>query len=371
MKARLRNEKGVALAVAVFALVVIGGLVGGAFFVGMQEQKVGFNTVKHQQAFSAAQEGAQLQVANWGPGAHSQLSVGDSVAFNGTLSGGAGWYRGTVMRLNDLLYLVRTEGFSPDSVSRHHTGLMVRVRPLEIEIDAALQTQGKLKIGGSAYINGNDVPPSGWSCDPSEPAKPGISIPDADDITTSGCGGLSCVDGDPKIQEDPTINDSTMTTFGDYEFDELATMANKLIYGGNRKIQPSLIGSSCDTSDPNNWGDPENPSAPCANYFPIIYSNGDLTVNGVQGQGVLLVNGNLSVQGNFRFYGPVVVRGTLKTTGTGGHFNGGVIAANVDLEQNTVLGNAVVNYSSCAVAKALINTAPGFLMSERSWINLY
>lgn len=367
----VRNEKGVALAVAVFALVVIGGLVGGSFFLGTQEQRVGFNTLKHQQAFTAAQEGAQLQVANWGPGAHSRLAIGDSVAFNGTLSDGAGWYRGTVMRLNDMSYLVRSEGFSADSGSRHHTGLLVRVRPLEIQIDAALQTQGKLKIGGSAYISGSDAPPSGWSCDATEPAKPGISIPDEDDISTVGCGGYSCIHGDPKIEEDPTINDSSMTTFGDYVFDDLADKANKFIYGGNRKIQPSLVGGACDTSDPNNWGDPENPSAPCANYFPIIFSRGHLTVNGVQGQGVLLVDGDLSVQGNFRFYGPVVVKGTLKTEGTGGHFNGGVIAANVDLEQNTVLGNAVVNYSSCAVAKALINTAPGFLMGERSWINLY
>jgi Tfp pilus assembly protein PilX len=97
----VHNERGVALAVAVFALVVIGGLVGGAFFLGMQEQRVGWNTLKHQQAFSAAQEGAQLEVANWNTGTYNGLTVGDSAAFAGMLSNNAGWYRGSVMRLND------------------------------------------------------------------------------------------------------------------------------------------------------------------------------------------------------------------------------------------------------------------------------
>jgi len=86
---------------------------------------------------------------------------------------------------------------------------------------------------------------------------------------------------------------------------------------------------------------------------------------------VLIVNGDLSVQGGFEFFGPVLVKGSLKTTGTGGHFNGGVIAANVDLEQNTVLGNAVVNYSSCALIRVLTATANGSVLRERSWVNLY
>jgi hypothetical protein len=83
------------------------------------------------------------------------------------------------------------------------------------------------------------------------------------------------------------------------------------------------------------------------------------------------VNGDLNVSGGFRFFGPVIVRGNLKTTGTGGHFNGGVMAANVDLEQNTVLGNAVVRFSSCAVVKALSGSSPPMVARERSWVDLY
>jgi hypothetical protein len=356
---------------AIFALVVIGVLVGASFFIGRQEQAVGRNTVRAQQAFSAAEAGVHLQVAAWDPIVYNSMAVGGEVAFAGTLTGNE-WYRGSVRRLNELLYLVRSEGFSSDSASRQQVGMLVRLRPVEIDINAALTTQGEVQVGGSSETNGFDSEPPGWTgCPPLQPGLPGILLPDADDISTSGCGGLSCVEGNPQVAEDPTINDSTLTTFGDATFDDWRALATKLITGGTRRIEPSLTGGACNTADPDNWGAPLDPASTCGGYFPIVWVEGDLNINGVQGQGVLLVNGDLDVQGGFEFYGPVLVKGTLNTQGTGGHFNGGVVAANVDLDQSDILGNAVVSYSSCAIARALQNSAPAAPLRARSWVNLY
>jgi hypothetical protein len=368
---RLESSRGVALPLAIFALVVIGVLVGASFYIGRQEQSVGRNTVRLQQAFASAEGGLQLQVANWDPSVYNMLAVGDSVAFGGDIAG-SGWYRGNVRRLNNLLFLARSEGFSTDSTSRQQIGMLLRLRPVEIDITAALKTQGEVKIGGSSFTDGNDNLPAGWlDCPALQPALPGIQLPDSSDISTSGCGGLSCVAGDPKVEEDPTINDSTLTTFGDATFDDWRSLATKFITGGNRKIEPSLTSGVCNKADANNWGSPLTPLLPCGGYFPIVWVDGSLSINGVQGQGVLLVNGDLDVQGGFEFFGPVLVKGRVSTQGTGGHFNGGVIAANVDLDQNTVLGNAVISYSSCALAKALSNSAPAAPLRSRSWANLY
>jgi hypothetical protein len=365
------NARGVALPMAIFALVVIGVLVGASFFIGRQEQAVGRNTVRLQQAFTAAEGGMQLEVTTWNPMLYNSLAVGDSALFAGVMTG-SGWYRGNVRRLNNLLFLVRSEGFSGDSTSRQQTGMLLRLRPVEIDITAALKTQGQVKVGGSSLTSGYDSLPPGWvGCPPLEPPLPGIQMPDSSVLTTSGCASLDCVEGNPKVDEDPTINDSTLTTFGDATFDEWEAYATKRITGGTRKIEPSLTGLACNTADPNNWGSPLSPLLPCGGYFPVVWVDGNLTINGVQGQGVLLVNGDLDVQGGFEFYGPVLVKGKLSTQGTGGHFNGGVVAANVDLEQNTVLGNAVINYSSCAIAKALQNSAPAAPLRSRSWANLY
>ena len=54
---RLSDERGIALAVAVFALVVIGALVAGTFFAGRLEQQTGRNTIYAAQAAEVAEAG--------------------------------------------------------------------------------------------------------------------------------------------------------------------------------------------------------------------------------------------------------------------------------------------------------------------------
>ena len=54
---RLTDERGMALAVAIFALIVIGALVAGAFFAGHLEQRTGRNTLYAAQAADAAEIG--------------------------------------------------------------------------------------------------------------------------------------------------------------------------------------------------------------------------------------------------------------------------------------------------------------------------
>src|SRR3989442_15079938 len=67
MKRILRDERGMALAVAIFAMVVGGALVAGAFFAGTQEQRVGENQRRVQTSFGVAEAGAQERVLSWDP----------------------------------------------------------------------------------------------------------------------------------------------------------------------------------------------------------------------------------------------------------------------------------------------------------------
>src|SRR5256885_8676651 len=48
-------------------------------------------------------------------------------------------------------------------------------------------------------------------------------------------------------------------------------------------------------------------------YTTLFRSNA--TINGVQGQGILLVDGSLSVQGGFQWFGITIIRGTFSTAG--------------------------------------------------------
>lgn len=72
---------------------------------------------------------------------------------------------------------------------------------------------------------------------------------------------------------------------------------------------------------------------------------------------ILLVAGDLSMQAGFEFYGPVIVRAPLITQSTGGHSDGGLIAANVYFDSRTVPGNTIVNSSNRAVTRVILDNA--------------
>jgi hypothetical protein len=58
------------------------------------------------------------------------------------------------------------------------------------------------------------------------------------------------------------------------------------------------------------------------------------------------------VQGTIDFYGPVIVTGGVSIKGTGTDdvkFYGGVLAQDVTLDDTKLSGNAMINYSSCAI----------------------
>ncbi len=71
---RVSNERGMALAVAIFALVVIGALVAGTFFAGRVEQQSGQNTFYASQASEAA-EAAMAQTLAGSLGAATMLAL--------------------------------------------------------------------------------------------------------------------------------------------------------------------------------------------------------------------------------------------------------------------------------------------------------
>ncbi len=105
-----------ALAAAIFALVVIGALVAMTFQVAHLELRTGRNSVYLVQALEAAEAGPAVVLAEWE--AHPEigaLAVGESVTLADTRLGGRAAFQPTVLRLTDALYLIRSEGTSMDA----------------------------------------------------------------------------------------------------------------------------------------------------------------------------------------------------------------------------------------------------------------
>ncbi len=375
------KRRGFALAVALAAIVIIAALITGIFFATTQDYRIGRNSALQTRALTAAEYGLNVvrSSGQWDPSWNT--SANGVLAIRSYSPGDGGVDTVRVTKLNDGQFLVVSEGragIATGAQARHRVGTLVTLVVPQIKFLAALTTRGDAKIGGSSYIDGNDTTFAAFNCPPAVGGLPGLTLPDTSQVSTSGCKNFSCVAGSPKLSEDSLAGaDDTYSQFGDLSYDDLAALAGHTVPGGGtlNGMKASVNGDgSCNTADPNNWGDPEHttPSlAACQTYFPIIHATGDLHLSGGYGQGILLVDGNLQVTGGFEFYGAVIVRGTLNTTGQGGHFNGAVMAANVDLEQNTVLGDAVIHYSSCALNRALSASATPVRAKGRSWVELY
>ena len=386
MERVLRDERGMALAVAIFALVVAGALIAGAFFAGNQEQRVGQNTLRVQQSFGAGEEALNEIVANWQPGVYNKLKVypADSFVIADTPTvGGTGRYGVVIRKLNNYLYQVDVTGRDRASAAgkllnsgaRQRIGEFVRIRLLDMGIGGALTTQGSIKLSGNALVDGRDHIPDGWTsanCDTiGDTTKAGVRAPDSVVVDAGGGAHLA---GNPPFYKDTSVHQSTFTQFGDISYNDLAAAATVQLSSGNYKTNPALQGGLCDKTNLTNWGDGMNPAAACGSYFPIIHVAGDVTLNGDQGQGILLVDGDLSLQGSYQFYGIVIVRGSIKSAGGGStdaHFWGAVMAQNVDLTLNTLSGDATLNYSKCAIIQALNMTGVTAPDRSRSWSLLF
>lgn len=383
MKRILRDERGMALAVAIFALVVVGALVAGAFFAGTQEQRVGENQRRVMTSFGIAEAGAQERMLLWDPTTQNRIKQypESSVTIATTVApGGTGSYNGTWYRMGPNIFLIDVTGQDASTLSganapgggaRQRVGMIARIAPIEFGIKASLTTQGGVSVGGNAEIDGADQIPTGWaSCDPPGPAQAGVRK-NSGTVDTTGAG---TVYGNPPVVNDPSINSSTFTTFGGSTYAQLAARANIVMGGGNINTNPSFVGTACNRNDPYNWGDPHNPSSACGNYFPIIHVTGSMMINNTQGQGILLVDGDLTVNGSWDFYGIVIIQGDLKTAGGGtadAHFWGGVMARNADLSTQNLNGHATLNFSSCSILAALQAQSMISPMRQRGWAQLF
>jgi hypothetical protein len=260
----LRDERGMALAVAIFALVVVGALIAGAFFAGTQEQRVGENQRRLQASFGVAEAGAQERVLTWDPSSMNKRNLypRDSVVIgpNAPAPNGTGSYGGYSYKVGPNLFLIDVTGRDRASASgslaggggaRQRIGMITRIAPIDFGIKASLTTQGSVAVSGTANVNGTDQVPVGWlSCDPPGPAQAGVR--DAGGTVTTE--GTSMVTGNPPVLNDPTINNNTFTVFGGATYAQLAARATVVLPGGTYNgIWPVVNNGVCDKTVLSNW----------------------------------------------------------------------------------------------------------------------
>ncbi|HVE79110.1 MAG TPA: hypothetical protein VNA89_09630 [Gemmatimonadaceae bacterium] len=394
-----RNRPGFALAVAMFAIVVIGAIIAGAFFSSTQDYRVGRNSLMQSRALATAELGMNQMYESWrasqaaqGPLANriqNRLDIGQTLSFQcpgadcgiataAELNGARADV--TITRLTAGTWEVTSLGVQNpglENETRRRTSMIVRHDTPDVNFLGAMTTRGRTTINGAARVEGEDHNPAGWNnCDPIGAPKPGLAIDESRDVVGDKCATGSCSGTPPVLVTGTAALDQTYFDYGGTNWEKLKAQASKRYPSGQvlNQIDPLYnADGSCNSVALLNWGDidrtPATASA-CDGYFPIIYGMGNLTINGNTGQGILLVEGDLNVQGNFRFMGAVIVKGGLKMTGTGNHITGAVMAATVDLDDaSTLVGSQIISYSRCALTEALQNATPPRIATGRAWVD--
>lgn len=372
----LKNERGIALAMAIFALVVIGAIVAGTVFAGRLEQRGGQNTIYAGQAFEAADAAIGATIAGW-QSTYNQLAVGDSLDLGTTSLGGNVSNSAKLIRVNDVTFLVRADGWSEDGsgnvLAQRSLATFAKLIKTSVPIRAALVARGDLTVKGTADLYGANADPPGWAtnsaardaCPFDATSKPSAEV--SGQISTNGNPTMN----PPPIENSAEVNDTTMFL---NPYKALIESANIILSAGSSMSpSPSTIGTParCNTDLTSNWGEPTASVPLCGGYFPVIYAQGNLKLTNGRGQGVLLVNGDLSLAGNFTFAGIIITKGAFDASHGTNNVYGTVLSNNATLEDQVMAGTPQVQFSTCAIARALTSSAKPKPFVSRAWAQLY
>jgi hypothetical protein len=407
------DERGIALAVAVFALVIIGVLVAGTFFVGRLEQRTASNAVYSSQAAEAAEAGLVRELELWNPIEYKKLQLMaattppvpyDTVL--GTVSlGGRLEYTSTLRKLNSDLFLLRAEGRRLDAggnvLAARTLGRVVRVKEPTVNVNAGITVTQPIQLNGNAfYVDGTNsnpqwdnpaTPSAEWCAPPSAgTADDKVAIRSATGTGVSGAD-LDNIAGWPQkyVQNDPSITPATFQNFLDYTFETLGSQPGvKMLPLSTTysNIRPVASAGACDKNNATyqNLGEPlrdyityspaaSPPPVPeCYTYFPTVHGTANRTkfAAGSRGQGILLIDGDLEINGGFEWTGLILVKGSFKIGGTGNKITGAVLAQGVTGD-NSISGDVEINYSQCALEYALAGSAHAVPIQHRGWMQLF
>ena len=392
----LRSERGIALALAVFALVVIGALVAGTFFLGRLEWQTGRNGAYAADAQEAAEAGLAHRTINWDVLVYNDMPIGEAGAIDGgvTSFGGVGSnveFEDVVTKFNNAMFLVQSTGRrrGPGGevlAERTVAGLMRLAKPT-VSVNAAITVTDPIQFNGNSFlVSGENANPAGWNdCDPTRDDN----LDDLVGVRSSNGTGVGNTDLDnvtgypvPYVNDDPTVTSETFQDFLDYTYNLLSSQPNVKTLPLDVPYQYLPVAdyttspASCNRTILLNMGEPRRDGVAtdveeCYSYFPVAHGTAGRTkmAAGTRGQGTLLIDGDLELNGGFEWNGLVIVRGSVKIAGTGNKLYGALLSESIT-ENNSIGGNIEMHYSACAIQKAVAGASQPMPLRTRSWVSV-
>jgi hypothetical protein len=373
-------RRGIALPAAVVTLAIVSLFAAGSAFFTLQESRAARNGLTERAAFEAAEYGATALARDWVPAQALSLPVGGTIG-PATFSLAAGaTASGRLTRATPTTFWGVSEGSAGSAnartLARRAVGVVYRLALALPAVTAALTVRDSAVIVGGGVVSGTDSLGGGpaivAACARAGTAVAGAAAPDSTRVCDGACGATSGnIRGIPPLMSDPAAGDSlSYLILGDRSWQQLVAGAD-LIVPPNATVTPAPVvaAGACQRGLAANWGDPAGAS-PCAGFFPVIWAQGDVTMNGGMGQGILIAEGDVRLASGARFSGLIVAGDDVVTLGGGGTVLGAAMArdARPGPGDHTIIGGgALVQYSSCALHTALYASAPLIRVRDRAW----
>ena len=376
-----RVRRGAALLITLVVMVVLAILSSGAVLGAMQDFRAGRNTLVEQRAFAVAEFGLNQEISRWDRARNlpppKGMAIGAIDSTNVFVAQGD-TARVKVQRLTETTFWVVSVGRANIGIgaleAQRQTHMVVRIAYPTINPGGSIVTAGNITVKGSAAISGVNTNPAGWTqC---------ANIAGRDTFAITYATGKTVTVQKPNMvtggmNESAAAADSnTYVRYGTESWNTLVANADITLPAGNIGPEPVGTATTCDLSSTSNWGEPLRSGngyvGGCTDYFPIIYASGSLQLTNGRGQGILLVNGDIRLAGNFQWFGLIIARDDI--TKGNGTFDmwGSIMSHNANVQDgNDVVGNSSFSYSRCAVESALRGSAILTRTKERSWVQLY
>lgn len=400
-----RDRRGFTLVLSLFALVVLGAAISASFLAVRFDRSGSTRSTWAAEAQSAAESGVARTYATWDAtqqGALPIWTVGTPTVWTSgdqALQAGKLFHNTTVRKLNSELFEATSTGWRQGGGRRLAELRVVqffRLAKPSIDANAAVTVSEPIKFNGNAFeVSGFNANPPGWNpgeCPALDTNNGDGSSDDVVGVRSAAGTGVNPTQDDDNVfgypirdvANDPSITSATFNDFLDYTFATLGSQPGVKIlpdqtYTGAAPVV-DLSTNTCDKTILLNFGEPyRSPTsgvvAQCQSYFPVIRGTGALTKfsGGSRGQGILLIEGDFEMTGNFEWVGLIIVRNEIKISGTGNKIYGALLAegADVSTDNGSVGGNVEIHYSNCAIEKAVLGAAAARPLGQRGWAQAY
>jgi hypothetical protein len=349
------ERRGFAIPIAILVIAVLTIMIAGGFSLVSAEHRSVADQKSQISAFRIAEQGLELFLVRRdslmaGVAGYTKVpGAKDSVRINMT----GGYADVSLTRLRPPkgsqsgLYVVRSKGVetvgayagTPQGVRTVAQYVLWEPAPMQV-LAGWTALSGIQKNGGAGTLGGIDV------CGDSA-AVAGVAVP-----MNPGYEGKTVAVGNPPVD---TIAP-----------DSVAIDWNGIVNGG--AISPTI------TIPPGSWPTAAMQAAyadSLSNYYPIIRVNGDFALPS-SGKGMLIVTGNLTLNGSIAWKGVLLVGNDITSNGVNNVQGATISGLNVKLgtyaPSATANGIKEYNYNSCEVAKA--TTTMGALVTLRNtWVD--